>query len=58
MSTAGEAADLFGAPDTSLDPFSVALGSDTHDEGPNGSTQDSNAVSDLFGPSTDTFDVD
>ncbi|PIL24083.1 hypothetical protein GSI_13834 [Ganoderma sinense ZZ0214-1] len=57
MSTAGEAADLFGAPDTSLDPFSAALGGDTHDDGPNGTTQASNAVSDLFGPSTDAFAV-
>ncbi|KAI1795779.1 Sec23-binding domain of Sec16-domain-containing protein [Ganoderma leucocontextum] len=58
MSTAGEAADLFGAPDSSLDPFSAALGGDTRDNESNGTTQASNAVSDLFGSSTDEFPVD
>ena len=58
MSTAGEAADLFGVPDTSLDPFSTVLGGDTPDDKPHGTTQASNAVSDLFGPSANEFPVD
>ena len=58
MSTTGEAADLFGAPDTSLDLFSTALGGDTHDDEPNSTTQAADAVSDLFGPSTDVFPAD
>ena len=58
MSTAGEAADLFGASDTSLDPFSGALGGDNPRDEPNGTTQASDAVSDLFGSATDPFPVD
>ena len=59
MSTAGEAASLFGAPDTALDPFSAALGGDPPREDHNGtSTESANAVADLFGTATDPFPVD
>ncbi|KAI0720998.1 Sec23-binding domain of Sec16-domain-containing protein [Cerioporus squamosus] len=55
MSTAGEAASLFGAPDIASDPFSAALGGDGD---PNTNAESSNAVSDLFGSATEAFPVD
>ena len=58
MSTAGEAASLFGAPDTALDPFSTALGGDPPREERNDTAETANAVADLFGTATDPFPVD
>ena len=58
MSTAGEAASLFGAPDTAQDPFSAALGGEEPRNESNGDGQPSDAVADLFGSATDPFPVD
>ncbi|RDX56664.1 hypothetical protein OH76DRAFT_1426347 [Lentinus brumalis] len=58
MSTAGEAASLFGVPDTAPDPFSAALGGDSSLDDPSVNAESSNAVSDLFGSATDAFPVD
>ncbi|OSC99056.1 hypothetical protein PYCCODRAFT_1438667 [Trametes coccinea BRFM310] len=58
MSTAGEAASLFGAADTASDPFAVALGGE--DDAPNQVTGDvpaSDVAADLFGSATDAFPV-
>ncbi|KAI0670288.1 Sec23-binding domain of Sec16-domain-containing protein [Trametes maxima] len=57
MTTAGEAAALFGAPDTALDPFAAALdGHDSRDH-PNGDPVASDAAADLFGSADDPFPV-
>lgn len=58
MSTAGEAASLFGSPDTAQDPFSAALGGGNPPDDTNSTAQNSHAVSDLFGSATDVFPVD
>ncbi|KAI9070392.1 hypothetical protein FKP32DRAFT_1639839 [Trametes sanguinea] len=58
MSTAGEAASLFGAADTASDPFAVALGGEDH--APHEVTGDvpaSDVAADLFGSATDPFPV-
>ncbi|RPD66236.1 hypothetical protein L226DRAFT_609114 [Lentinus tigrinus ALCF2SS1-7] len=58
MSTAGEAASLFGAPDTAQDPFSAALGGENPPDDTNSTAHSSNTASDLFGSATDAFPVD
>lgn len=58
MSTAGEAASLFGAPDTAHDPFSTALGGEDPLHDSNGDSQTSDAVPDLFGSAAEAFPVD
>ncbi|KAI0665169.1 Sec23-binding domain of Sec16-domain-containing protein [Cubamyces menziesii] len=57
MTTAGEAASLFGAADAASDPFAVALGGDDPQDHSNGTVAASDAVSDLFGSATDDFPV-
>ncbi|KAH9856978.1 Sec23-binding domain of Sec16-domain-containing protein [Lenzites betulinus] len=58
MTTAGEAASLFGSPDPALDPFAAALGGDDTREEPHSNAVASDAVADLFGSATDPFPVD
>ncbi|KAI0748222.1 Sec23-binding domain of Sec16-domain-containing protein [Daedaleopsis nitida] len=58
MSTAGEAASLFGAPDTAQDPFSAALGGENPPDDLHTDEQTTHAVSDLFGSAADPFPVD
>ncbi|KAH9901028.1 Sec23-binding domain of Sec16-domain-containing protein [Cubamyces lactineus] len=57
MTTAGEAASLFGAADAASDPFAVALGGDDPQDHSNGAVAAADAVSDLFGSATDDFPV-
>ncbi|KAI0362216.1 hypothetical protein OH77DRAFT_1507802 [Trametes cingulata] len=57
MTTAGEAAALFGGADTALDPFAAALGGDDAREHPGDNVTASDAVADLFGSATDAFPV-
>lgn len=58
MTTAGEAASLFGSPDAALDPFAAALGGDDTREQTHGTVSASDGVADLFGSATDPFPVD
>lgn len=58
MTTAGEAASLFGSPDAALDPFAAALGGDDTREQTHGNVTASDGVADLFGSATDSFPVD
>ncbi|CDO71219.1 hypothetical protein BN946_scf184863.g14 [Trametes cinnabarina] len=58
MTTAGEAASLFGVADTASDPFAVALGGE--DDAPQQATGDvstSDVAANLFGSATDAFPV-
>ncbi|KAI0374994.1 hypothetical protein BV20DRAFT_1041167 [Pilatotrama ljubarskyi] len=55
MTTAGEAAALFGGADTALDPFSAALGGDDAHDVPNTNVTTSDAAAELFGSVTDAF---
>ncbi|EIW59984.1 uncharacterized protein TRAVEDRAFT_45241 [Trametes versicolor FP-101664 SS1] len=57
MTTAGEAASLFGSPDAALDPFAAALGGDDTREQTHGNATASDGVADLFGSATDPFPV-
>ncbi|KAI0636872.1 Sec23-binding domain of Sec16-domain-containing protein [Trametes polyzona] len=57
MTTAGEAASLFGTPDPALDPFAAALGGDDTQEHTHGDTAASETAADLFGSATDAFPV-
>ncbi|KAI0780829.1 Sec23-binding domain of Sec16-domain-containing protein [Trametes elegans] len=57
MTTAGEAASLFGAPDPALDPFAAALGGDDTREHANGNGTTSDVAADLFGSASGDFPV-
>ncbi|KAI0831400.1 Sec23-binding domain of Sec16-domain-containing protein [Trametes gibbosa] len=58
MTTAGEAASLFGSPDAALDPFAAALGGDDAREQTHSPAVASDTVTDLFASATDPFPVD
>ncbi|OBZ75119.1 hypothetical protein A0H81_04207 [Grifola frondosa] len=59
MSTAGEAAALFGSPDSAADPFAVVLGGDEvpTPARPNGDAKPTSTASDFFANATDSSDL-
>ncbi|KAI8998549.1 Sec23-binding domain of Sec16-domain-containing protein [Trametes punicea] len=58
MTTAGEAASLFGPADPASDPFAAAIGGDDAQDRLNNHFSVPDAAADLFGSATDTFPVE